>query len=226
MELFIMDPVAIDNPETTRTPDGFLAFYRDPYDASSCGLSANTNCAVGAALYHCSGKLLWVHNFKNFLSKPTHLEVQDVRYDRGLLYFNEACQSYSKEAGGQCSALVAVDPKEKKVIWRSKPLISNNRFFVLKNYIIAGYGFTAEPDFLYVVRKSDGSVAQKISIPTSHEELKQEGDRLVVSIYGDKLLHYRMEGFDGDKPKLVKLADPPPPAREPGGLGTRQLHGF
>lgn len=228
LELFILDPVVIDNPDSTPAPDGFLAYYRDPYDASSCGLGGNTNCAVGAALYHCSGKLLWVHHFKNFMSKPTHLEVQDVRYDRGVLYFNEACQSYSKEAGGQCSALIAVDPKEKKVLWRTKPLISNNRFLVHKKYIITGYGFTAEPDFLYVIRKSDGSVVQKISVPTSHEEFKLEGDRLTVSIYGDKLLLYRLDGFEGDKPKLVRLPDPPPAPvpSSPGILGTRNLHGF
>lgn len=223
MELFILDPVVIDDPEKTQTPDGFLAFYRDPYDASSCSLSAETNCAVGAALYHCSGKLLWVHHFKHFLSRPTHLEVQDVRYDRGVLYFNEACQSYSKEAGGQCSALIAVDPKEKKVLWRTKPLISNNRFLVHKKYIIAGYGFTAEPDFLHVIKKSDGSVVQKISVPSSHEQLELQGDLLTVSIYGDKLLHFRLDGFEGDKPKLVKVAAPPPPVNQP---QPRRMHGF
>ena len=38
---------------------------------------------------------------------PVPQLLKNVRYDGGVLYFNEACQSYSKEAQGKCSSIVA-----------------------------------------------------------------------------------------------------------------------
>ncbi len=211
LELSLLDPVHVGAPAEGASTDAFLAFFRDPYGASSCALSGAANCTYGAALYHCSGKLLWVLTLNAFLSKPERLEVQDIRYDRGVLYFNEACQTYSKEAGGQCSALIAVDPALKKVLWRTPHLTSNNVFTVTERYLITGYGFTAEPDFLYIVRRTDGTIAQRVSIPTGHDGMQLLGDGLLeVSIYGKPPLRFKLEGFDGDKPRLVKAPAPSP----------------
>lgn len=211
LELFLLDKVRVD-PDSPpgAPPDGFLAFYRDPYDASSCGLSGkdgSANCAYGVALYECSGKIRWVFALEPFLSRPDHLEVQDVRYAGGVLYFNEACQSYSREAGGRCSSLVAVDPVARKVLWRSQPLVSNNQFVVVGRYLVTGYGFTAEPDFLYVLRRSDGKVMQRVSVATAHETMTWRPDgTLAVKLYDESVLGFALQGFDGDTPKLVKVA--------------------
>lgn len=225
LELFLLDPARVSAaPPAPGAPatDGFLAFYRDPYGASSCALSGDKNCAFGAAIYHCSGRLIRVLGLNAFMSRPDRLEVQDVRLDGGVLYFNEACQSYSKEAQGKCSSLVAVDIETQKVLWRSPPLTSNNRFLVAGKYLITGYGFTAEPDFLFVVRRSDGTVAQRVPVTSGHEEMAFQGpDAIAVGIYGGTTLRYRLEGFDGDKPRLVKIGEgkkapePPPPGPSP-----------
>jgi hypothetical protein len=206
LELFLLDKVRIAAAETAE-PDGFLALYRDPYGASSCHLSGPGNCAFGAALYHCSGKLQWVIGLNAFMSRTDRLEVQDVRYDGGTLYFNEACQSYSSEANGRCSSLVAVDAAAKKVVWRSRPLTSNGMFVVAGEHLIAGYGFTSEPDFVHVVKRSDGSIAQRIPVPTGPQriELVSPGEA-EVELYDGARLRFRLEGFDGDRPRLVKLA--------------------
>jgi hypothetical protein len=216
LELFILDKVRIAAPADA-SEDGLLAFYRDPYGASSCDLSGPSNCSFGAALYHCSGKLLWVLGLNAFMSRPDRLEVQDIRFDGGTLYFNEACQSYSKEANGRCSSLVAVDTAAKKVMWRSPPLTSNGMFTVAGKHLITGYGFTAEPDFLFVVKRSDGSIAQRIPVATGpqHIELVSPGEAL-VELYDGARLRFRLEGFDGDKPRLVKLVqDKASEGREP-----------
>lgn len=210
LELFLLDKVRIAAAPPgsgEAAEDGFLAFYRDPYGASSCHLSGPENCGFGAALYHCSGKLLWVLGLNGFMSRPDRLEVQDIRYGGGTLYFNEACQSYSKEANGRCSSLVAVDTVAKKVLWRSPPLTSNGMFVVAGGHLIAGYGFTAEPDFLHVVKRSDGSIAQRIPVPTGPQriELVKPGE-VEVELYDATRLRFRLEGFDGDKPRLVKIA--------------------
>lgn len=221
LELFLLDKVTVAAPPLPEgaAPEGFLAFYRDPYDASSCALSGSNNagnCAYGAALYHCSGKLLWVVTLNPFLSRPDQLEIQDVRYDGGVLYFNEGCQTYSKDAGGRCSSLVALDPVAKNVLWRSAPRTSNNAFVIHGQYILAGYGFTDEPDFLYVVRRSDGKVMQRVPVSTAHQQINVERDGTVsVVLYDGAPLRFMAQGFDGASPKLVKLS-----ARDP--LGVRR----
>jgi hypothetical protein len=186
-----------------QAPDGFVGVYRDPYGASSCTLGGTTNCSFGVALFECVGQTRWLFLLDPFLSRKDHLEVQDVRYADGVLYFNEACQSYSREAQGQCSAMVAVEPLTKTVLWRTRPLVSNGIFLVEGRYLITGYGFTAEPDALFIVRRSDGKVMSRTSIPLAHEDLELGASGILhVRMYNDHELQFRAVGFDGDHPRL------------------------
>ena len=141
---------------------------------------------------------------------PDRLEVQDVRYVEdsggGTLYFNEACESYSSEAGGKCSALVALDPVARKVRWRTGPLVSNNAFVVTGNYIVAAYGFTAEPASIRVVRRKDGKVMDRHPLEHTNFEMTTRGETLSVEMYSTAgRANFRMSGFDGDAPKLIAL---------------------
>ena len=189
-----------------QAPDGFVGLYRDPYGASSCTLSGTANCSFGVALFECSGKTRWLFLLDAFFSRKDHLEVQDLRYADGILYFNEACQSYSQAAQGQCSSLVAVEPLTKTLLWRTRPLVSNATFLVADRYLITGYGFTAEPDALFIVRRSDGKVMSRTAIPTAHNDLALGPDGvLTVSTYSEPGLRFRAEGFDGERPRLVAL---------------------
>lgn len=195
-ELFLLD----------QPPEGFVAFYRDPYGASSCTLEGPGNCSFSVALFACSGKAIWRVTLDPLFSRNDHLEVQDMRYEGGVLYFNEGCQTYSREAQGKCSALVAVDPLAQKVLWRTRPLVSNNTFLVAGRYLITGYGFTAEPDALFLVRRSDGKVMGTTRLPSAHSTLALAPDGVLsVSTYNEPLLRFRAEGFDGDKPRLTAL---------------------
>lgn len=193
LELFLLDP----------TPNGYFALYRDPYDASSCKLSGSKNCDNEIAAFDCSGRTLFRIPLAPYLSKKDHLEVQDARLFADVVYFNEACQSYSREAGGKCSSLVAFDPFARKVLWRTPPLTSNNRLLVYDKYIVSGYGFTAEPDFLFVIRRSDGKIMQKESIPSAHEDLIDGPGSIVAQMEQGRGLLFTREGFDGPSPKLV-----------------------
>jgi hypothetical protein len=204
LELFVLDP----------TPSGYFALYRDPYDASSCKLSGSTNCAYEIAAFDCGGSTLFRVPLNKFLSRKNQLEVQDARMADRVVYFNEACQSYSREAGGRCSSLVALDPFSRAVLWRTRPLVSNNRFLVYPQYIVTGYGFTAEPDFLFIVRRSDGKVMHKESLPRAHEDLWDWQGALIVQLDPSSALAYRRDGFDGASPSLSRLV-PLERVREP-----------
>lgn len=184
----------------------FLAFYRDPYDASSCALSGNDNCAYVATLFAHCGEVKWSISLTDLLSRPDQLEIQDIQLEDDTLYFNEACQSYSKDAKGKCSALVAVDPVANQVLWRTKSLVSNGVFFISGDYIVAGYGFTAERDTLSIVRRSDGRVMGRQRLPKAPQDIRLlEPGVVEVEVYpGDTTYLFRMVGWDTASPKLVK----------------------
>lgn len=86
-----------------------IALYREPFD--DCGAA---RIAPGTAPPKSGSSTTPVTRRARLplgprMSRPAHLEVQDVRYEARTLYFNEACQSYAREAGGRCSALVGLD---------------------------------------------------------------------------------------------------------------------
>ena len=200
LELFLLD--AADA--------GYLAFYREPYNLQSCQLSGTGNCAYEARHYDRAGKLRWRLPLSEFLSRPDHLEIQDLRLAGGVLYFNEACQSYAQDADGRCSSLVAVDPVARKVLWRTPSLVSNGRFVIRGCYIVAGYGFTAEPDHVSLVSRLTGKVLQDIPLASAPERMTLIGrDQLDVEIYSGIVGRFRLVDFDGPSGKLQLLDDNP-----------------
>ncbi|GEM_PF-2040814 len=199
LELFLADSA----------DDGFLVFYREPYNLGSCSLGGTRNCAYEAAFYTVDGKREWTVSLASVMSRPDGLEVQDIRYTRGVLYFNEACQSYSSGQGGQCSSLVAVDPRANKVLWRTPSLVSNGRFAIRGCYIVAGYGFTAEPDNVFLVERSTGKVTQTIPVSSAPQQYALGGkDRLTVTLYSGATRRYRLDGIQTHSGRIVELDGP------------------
>ncbi|HEX6038054.1 hypothetical protein [Longimicrobium sp.] len=166
LQLFIAD----------RTADGWLAFYRGPLGGAPNG----GNVAYRAILYRPDGSRAWDTNLNRFLSRTDRLEVQDIRYADGKLYFNEACQSYAREAGGACSSLLRVDPAAGTTDWRTPPLTSNNVILLHGPYIVAGYGFTAEADSLFLIDRATGRILDRQPLDSAHSYLEMRGDDLVV----------------------------------------------
>ena len=166
LQLFIADSTA----------DGWMAFYRGPLGGAPNG----GNVAYRAVMYGAGGRRAWDTNLNRFLSRTDHLEVQDVRYAGGRLYFNEACQSYAREAGGACSSLLAVDPVAGTVEWRTPPLTSNNVILLHGPYIVAGYGFTAEPDSLFLLDRATGRILDRQPLDSAQGYLEMVNGELVV----------------------------------------------
>jgi hypothetical protein len=198
-ELWILDPVAAGPDDR----GGHLAMYRDPYDAGSCSLRTSVNCATLARRYDAQGAVVWELDLGAVLSRPDHLEVQDIQLVDDVLYLNEACQSYAREAGGRCSSLVAVDPTAGAVLWRSRPRISNQTFVVLDRHIVTTYGFTDERDYLSIVRRSDGHVAHRARLERSATALGWDASAGEVLIHDSDGRSYRfaLHGLDSDRPR-------------------------
>ena len=161
-----------------RVSDGWIVFDRE----------SNIAAHVGEGQ-----KLFWKIDLGTIV-REKKFEVQDLRYDKGILYFNAACLSYSAMQKGRCSTLYAYDPQKKKLLWHSRYRTSNDIFLVTDHLVIAGYGFTQEPDYLYLLRKRDGKLLKKIKLDSAHDYLEMVGDKLHVMTYNRHVV-FRLRGY-------------------------------
>ncbi len=101
-----------------------------------------------------------------------------------ILYFDANYNGYASIAKEKTGYLSALDLSDGRVLWTTKNLTASWRGFIVHDdVIVAGYGFTAEPDFLYVVDRHCGKILQKVRLKTAHEVLIPRGDRLYVRTY-------------------------------------------
>jgi hypothetical protein len=80
------------------------------------------------------------------------------------------------------------------VRWRSPSLVSNaENFLVIGDDLIAGYGFTAEPDYLYRLRRSDGRVLGRVKLKSGPEHIVEKDGLLYVRCYNTDAV-YKLAG--------------------------------
>lgn len=102
----------------------------------------------------------------------------------GVLFVAFGHNTYAKSSGGNNAYISALDLTSGDLLWRSDPLVSNGRNFVLREgWIIAGYGFTAEDDFLHIIDTRDGSTARSVKVKSGPELLFVKDDQLYVRTY-------------------------------------------
>jgi len=112
----------------------------------------------------------------------------------GVLYVETAHSTYARSSYGLNGYLNAVDLKRKRLLWRSPALVANADTFVLLNdTIVSGYGFTAEPDYLYAVDRRNGRVVGRLPLPTAADRIVRHGTVLTVDTY-DRRLTVRVTG--------------------------------
>ena len=59
---------------------------------------------------------------------------------------------------------------------------------LLNTTLIAGYGFTAEPDYLYAIDRATGKVRGRLLIPTAAQTIARHGNTLTVTTYDHRLV--------------------------------------
>lgn len=140
-----------------------------------------------------AGKVQFVFDFQSYVAPPKFIapdreyvdeKVQWAAEENGVLYVSNFHSTYAKSSYGLNGYLTALDFKTGELIWRSRSLICNSQNFVLhRDVIIAGYGFTAEPHFLYVLSKNDGAILQTIPLRKMAERILVKGDKVFVRTY-------------------------------------------
>ncbi|MDA9951538.1 hypothetical protein N9D31_03070 [Oligoflexaceae bacterium] len=121
------------------------------------------------------------------VSNMRYLSDQKVRHSElvgGTLYFSNNHMGYAKTTGGQNGYITALDLDSGKVLWRSAPLVSNAvNFIVHGEYIISGYGFTDEPDYLYIIDRRTGDLVDQIKVKSQARILVKKENKLYVRAY-------------------------------------------
>jgi hypothetical protein len=132
-------------------------------------------------------------DFGNYLLAPGDAEVEEqaitqaidwVVVKEHILYISHSHKTYADSSRGLNAYITAIDLNTRRVLWRSDPLVSNAvNFVVIGNTIISGYGFTAEPDYLYMLDTSNGKLIERITLRTDPQYIIHKDDRIFVRTY-------------------------------------------
>lgn len=132
-----------------------------------------------------------------FTRAPNRGELEPVTWAReadGVVYVSTSHSTYATATAGRNAYVSAVDPRAGTLLWRSRALVANARTFVVAGErIVTGYGFTAEPDFLYLLDRRTGRVLDRLRVPSAPEVVKLRGGLLHVRAY-DRQLVARIRG--------------------------------
>ncbi len=114
--------------------------------------------------------------------------IQDIGYStidesNNMLYVSIVYNGYSSELPVS-NHIVAIDLDTKEVVWRSEALVANSiNFQVVDDTIICGYGFTSEPDYIYLLDKHTGDKIEQIKVASAPEYFGIKDDKLYVATY-------------------------------------------
>jgi hypothetical protein len=105
------------------------------------------------------------------------------------LFVAHSVNGYTKESKGQTGYVTAIDVDTGEMAWRSVPRVANaGCFAMVGGALVTGYGFTAEPDTLFVLDAQSGMVKGKVSLPSMAEEILLKEGRLYVRTYDHDLV--------------------------------------
>ncbi len=177
MELYISEPIDL----------GWLAFYRLPTSAN--------DYAFVVVIYNHDKKPIHTIDLCD-VAQNRYCEVQDVRWDADNhhLLFNMACPTYSSQFNGKCSKLYCYNVEQKRILWETDYLVSNDIFILSDKYVFCSYGFTSEKKFLFMLDKLTGTVYSKLPLDykVRYMELQQKdgSETLYVVDYKNHLLSF------------------------------------
>jgi hypothetical protein len=123
------------------------------------------------------------------MSPTWPLELRWAREVGGVLYLANAHRTYASTTGNRNGYLTAVDPATGRVRWQSRALVANaDSFAVVGDVIVTGYGFTAEPDYLYALDRRTGRPLARLALPTGPELISAAGGTLRVRTYDHRIV--------------------------------------
>ncbi|MBM4358782.1 MAG: PQQ-binding-like beta-propeller repeat protein [Deltaproteobacteria bacterium] len=110
-----------------------------------------------------------------------------------VLYVATGHPTYARSSGGKNAFVSALDRRTGELLWQSAPLVSNaDNFLLIGDFIVTGYGFTAEPDALFALDRATGKTVARTPLPSGPSHLVLKDGTLYVRTY-DRDLTFRFE---------------------------------
>ncbi len=140
-----------------------------------------------------SGKFRYGFDFINYTQSPDYIAAdrdyifQSTEWaveEGNTIYVSHHHMTYARSSKGMNAYITAIDTRAGRALWRSRPLVSNaNNFEVIGDLIVSGYGFTAEPDFLYLLDKKTGDLRQQLAVKSKADYIIYKNNRIYVRMY-------------------------------------------
>lgn len=166
-------PLSVDGADmlthVSSQPDGtVLAMYR-----GACGYPHS--CPL-VALFGPTGERLWAFLPQDYFAIKDAIQVRGLAARDGVVFFNDSCNAYPKDQQRNCSSVLAVRGATGEKLWRSRTVVSNNQIHATKFGLLTAFGFTSNPDFLYLLDFESGRVLHEASVNGTPHHLIPMGD--------------------------------------------------
>ena len=138
------------------------------------------------------GEVIAELEFTEFMYAPDLVEedrdyvdekVRDAKIRNGVLYVSISHLTYAESAPSN-AYIMAISLEDYSVIWKSEPLVCNSyNFEIVDDIIFTGYGFTAEPDYLFQIDRLTGTVLETYKLKSKADYIICKDDKLYVRTY-------------------------------------------
>lgn len=109
--------------------------------------------------------------------------VYDAKIRNGVLYVSVFHVTYAESAPSN-AYIMAISLEDYSILWKSKPLVCNSyNFEIVDDIIFTGYGFTAEPDYLFQIDRLTGTVLETYKLKSKADYIIYKDDKLYVRTY-------------------------------------------
>jgi len=121
---------------------------------------AGAQCTFELKLANDSGPIVPLGNREI----PPFTTVSALVRSGSAVWLSVTFNGYTREFPRGGNRIVAVDLCEGRVVWMSKDSTSNGGLLLRGDYLLAPYGFTSEPRFVFVLDARSGAVVQKLPV--------------------------------------------------------------
>ena len=174
--------------------DGIYTYETWGADAYDTYILAITNRETGEITEYDFTEFQYADNyvqedFAYICQRIIYAQIKD-----NVLYVATGHSTYA-ESCPQNAYVTAIDLTTDQVLWKTEPLTCNSDSFVLTNqYLICGYGFTAEPDSLKVVDMGTGKVVSAMSVKSAPDYIILKDGKLFVRTYNTDYVYAVVSG--------------------------------
>ncbi len=99
----------------------------------------------------------------------------------GIFYGASVANGYAQP---NTCFMFAYDLENEKLLWRSADQSYNSMNFVVEgDVLICGYGFTAEPDYLYQINRNTGEIIDRLLLKKMPDLIVEQYGKLYVHTY-------------------------------------------